>query len=56
MPSARKVAWLSDRTRPFALVLVQSDDPADTPLGPFIIAGGISRGNGSLYLILGRIF
>jgi catechol 2,3-dioxygenase-like lactoylglutathione lyase family enzyme len=35
LPSARKVAWLSDRTRPFALVLVQSDDPADTPLGPF---------------------
>ena len=34
-PSARKVAWLSDRTRPFAPVLVQSDDPADTPLGPF---------------------
>lgn len=33
--SARKVAWLSDRTRPFATVLVQSDDPADTPLGPF---------------------
>lgn len=29
------MAWLSDRTRPFALVLVQSDDPADTPLGPF---------------------
>ena len=35
LPSARKVAWLSDRPRPFALVLVQSDDPADTPLGPF---------------------
>lgn len=35
LPSARKVAWLGDRTRPFALVLVQSDDPADTPLGPF---------------------
>lgn len=35
LASARKVAWLSDRTRPFALVLVQSDDPADTPLGPF---------------------
>ncbi|EPG3403134.1 VOC family protein [Klebsiella pneumoniae] len=35
LPSARKVAWLSDRTRPFALVLVQSDDPADTPPGPF---------------------
>lgn len=35
LPSARKVAWLSDRTRPFATVLVQSDDPADTPLGPF---------------------
>ena len=29
---------------------------ADTPLGPFIIAGGLARGNGALYLILGRIF
>jgi NTE family protein len=29
---------------------------ADTPLGPFVIAGGLSRGNGALYLILGRIF
>jgi NTE family protein len=29
---------------------------ADTPLGPFIIAGGLTRGNGALYLILGRIF
>ena len=29
---------------------------ADTPLGPFIVAGGLARGNGALYLILGRIF
>jgi NTE family protein len=29
---------------------------ADTPLGPFILAGGLARGNGALYLILGRIF
>jgi NTE family protein len=29
---------------------------ADTPLGPFIIAAGLTRGNGALYLILGRIF
>jgi NTE family protein len=29
---------------------------ADTPLGPFIVAGGLTRGNGALYLILGRIF
>ena len=29
---------------------------ADTPLGPFILAGGLSRGNGALYLILGRVF
>lgn len=28
----------------------------DTPLGPFILAGGLTRGNGSLYLVLGRIF
>lgn len=35
IPQARKVAWLSDHTRPFALVLVQSDDVLDTPLGPF---------------------
>lgn len=32
---AQKVAWLSDLTRPFALVLVQSDNSNDTPLGPF---------------------
>lgn len=35
VPDARKVAWLSDRTRPFALVLVQSDNVTDTPLGSF---------------------
>ncbi|VEB95878.1 lactoylglutathione lyase [Cedecea lapagei] len=35
LPEARKVAWLSDRTRPFALVLVQADNPTDTPLGNF---------------------
>ncbi|TPE61563.1 hypothetical protein FJQ54_08205 [Sandaracinobacter neustonicus] len=29
---------------------------ADTPLGPFIIAAGVTRGNGALYLILGRVF
>ncbi|MCG2839695.1 patatin-like phospholipase family protein [Sandaracinobacter sp. RS1-74] len=28
----------------------------DTPLGPFVIAGGLTRGNGALYLVLGRIF
>lgn len=32
---ARKVAWLSDHTRPFALVLVQADNVTDTPLGNF---------------------
>lgn len=35
LPDARKVAWLSDRTRPFALVLVQADNNLDTPLGHF---------------------
>lgn len=35
VPQARKVAWLSDHTRPFALVLVQSDNVLDTPLGHF---------------------
>ena len=35
VPDARKVAWLSDHTRPFALVLVQSDNVIDTPLGYF---------------------
>ena len=29
------MAWLSDLTRPFALVLVQSDNVLDTPLGHF---------------------
>lgn len=35
LPDARHVAWLSDKTRPFALVLVQADNSDDTPLGPF---------------------
>lgn len=29
------VAWVSDGTRPFAIVLVQSQTARDTPLGPF---------------------
>lgn len=29
---------------------------ADTPVGPLIFAGGLARGNGAVYLILGRIF
>ncbi len=29
------VAWLSDLTRPFAIVLIQSSELNDTPLGPF---------------------
>ena len=32
---ARKVAWLSDHTRPFSLVLIQADKVTDTPLGHF---------------------
>ena len=35
LPAARKVAWLTDHTRPFALVLVQADTVTDTPLGHF---------------------
>ena len=35
VPDARRVAWLSDRTRPFALVLAQADNVTDTPLGRF---------------------
>jgi len=35
VPDARKVAWLSDHSRPFALVLVQADNVTDTPLGQF---------------------
>lgn len=35
VPDARKLAWLSDDTRPFALVLVQADKVTDTPLGHF---------------------
>ena len=31
----RKVAWLSDHTRPFSLVLIQADKVTDTPLGHF---------------------
>ncbi|WP_337013656.1 VOC family protein [Pantoea sp. AS142] len=35
LTEAQKVAWLSDLTRPFALVLVQPENSDDTPLGPF---------------------
>lgn len=35
LPTARNVAWLTDHTRPFALVLVQADIVTDTPLGHF---------------------
>ncbi len=30
-----RVAWLTDRTRPFVIVLVEGPDRRDTPLGPF---------------------
>ncbi len=33
--SGRAVAWVSDFTRPFAIVLVESPKTQDTPLGPF---------------------
>lgn len=33
--SGRAVAWLSDLTRPFVIVLVESPKTKDTPLGPF---------------------
>lgn len=29
------VAWVSDLTRPFVIVLIQAEGLADTPLGPF---------------------
>ncbi|HEY1796431.1 MAG TPA: VOC family protein [Stellaceae bacterium] len=32
---AVRVAWMTDRTRPFVLVLVQGPGREDTPLGPF---------------------
>lgn len=32
---AQKIAWLSELTGPFALVLVQSDNSNSTPLGSF---------------------
>ncbi len=33
--SGRAVAWLSDLTRPFVIVLVEAPQTKDTPLGPF---------------------
>jgi lactoylglutathione lyase len=30
-----RVAWLTDHTRPFVIVLVEGPGRADTPLGPF---------------------
>ncbi|MES4612071.1 MAG: VOC family protein [Ewingella sp.] len=32
---ARPVAWMSDMTRPFAIVLAEDPDSTDTKLGPF---------------------
>jgi lactoylglutathione lyase len=29
-----RVVWLSDHTRPFVIVLLETPDPRDTPLGP----------------------
>jgi lactoylglutathione lyase len=31
---AIRVVWLTDGTRPFIIVLIETADPADTPLGP----------------------
>ena len=51
-------AW--DRTKDISLGALRPAGSlfagVDTPLGPFIIAGGLTRGNGALYLVLGRIF
>lgn len=29
-----RVAWLTDHTRPFVIVLIEAAEPRDTPLGP----------------------
>jgi lactoylglutathione lyase len=29
-----RVVWLTDHTRPFVIVLLETPDPGDTPLGP----------------------
>ena len=34
-----RVVWLSDRTRPFILVLIQSKERVENPLGPFAHLG-----------------
>jgi hypothetical protein len=34
-----RVVWLTDRTRPFVIVLIETADPHDTPLGPLGIVG-----------------
>lgn len=35
----QRVVWLSDRTRPFVLVLAQTSKPVEHPLGPFAHLG-----------------
>lgn len=60
-PSGGGVAWMSDLTRPFAIVLIESQQLNDTPLGPFGHLGvavasrdevdrlaGLARAEGSL--------
>ena len=33
-----RVVWLTDHTRPFVIVLIETADPHDTPLGPLGVA------------------
>jgi catechol 2,3-dioxygenase-like lactoylglutathione lyase family enzyme len=35
----KRIVWLSDRTRPFALVLIESREPVREPLGPWAHLG-----------------
>src|SRR5579862_5639015 len=38
-PYGTRVVWLSDRTRPFVLVLIESRGPVQNPLGPWAHLG-----------------
>jgi lactoylglutathione lyase len=46
-----RVAWLSDHTRPFVIVLIEAPDPQDTPLGPSGHLGVACESRGEIDLL-----
>src|SRR3954452_25212881 len=49
-----RVAWLTDHTRPFIIVLIETPDPHDTPLGPFGHLGVACESRAEIDLLCAR--